>query len=184
VAKVKSSYDAQTGVLRAEAAGRPAFEGRIAEDAGARAFAAWLAPLLKDSSRGPLRLLDGAGWRFLDNPKGHISIVNLSSLAALEEKIGRSLDPLRFRANLHVEGWPAWAENDWPGRRLRLGGATAEVLSPITRCAAPSVDPATAERDIDIPAELHRAFGHLLFGIYVQVAAGGEITPGSEARLI
>ncbi|MGH6986935.1 MAG: MOSC domain-containing protein [Caulobacteraceae bacterium] len=184
VAKVTSAYDAETGVLRAEAAGRTSFEGRIAEDVGARAFATWLGPLLKEASKGPLRLLDGGGWRFLDNPKGHVSIINLSSLASLEEKVGRRLDPLRFRANLHVEGWPTWAENDWPGRRLRLGGATADVLSSITRCAAPSVDPTTAERDVDIPAELRRAFGHLLFGIYVQVTAGGQITPGSEARLI
>jgi uncharacterized protein YcbX len=30
---------------------------------------------------------------------------------------GRPVDPLRFRANLYVEGWPAWVENDWTGGR-------------------------------------------------------------------
>ena len=100
-----------------------------------------------------------------------------------EQRIGRPLDPLRFRANLYVEGWPAWAENDWEGRGLRLGEAEARVFKPIVRCAAPGVDPATAIRDLDIPAELHRLYGHMHCGIYVQVTKAGAVREGDEATL-
>ncbi|MGH6956454.1 MAG: MOSC domain-containing protein, partial [Caulobacteraceae bacterium] len=129
-------------------------------------------------AQGPLRLLDGAGHRFLDHPLGHVSLVNLESVRDLEQRLGRSLDPVRFRANLYVEGWPAWAENDWKGRRFTMGEVEAEVFQPIVRCAAPGVDPATGVRDIDIPAELHRLYGNLLCGIYAHVTRGGTVREG------
>jgi len=69
----------------------------------------WLAALLGEAAVGPLRVIDGAGHRFLDHPLGHISVINLASLRDLEARLGRPVDPLRFRANLYVEGWPAWA---------------------------------------------------------------------------
>jgi uncharacterized protein YcbX len=46
------------------------------------------------------------------------------------------------------------------------------------RCAAPGVDPTTAIRDLDIPAELFRLFGHVHCGIYVQVKQGGMVRQG------
>jgi MOSC domain-containing protein len=39
-----------------------------------------------------------------------VSIINLASVRALEKRIGQSLDPLRFRANVYVDGWPPFAE--------------------------------------------------------------------------
>jgi hypothetical protein len=93
------------------------------------------------------------------------------------------VDPLRFRANLYVEGWPAWVENDWTGRKLALGTATTRVFEPITRCAAPGVDPATSARDMDVTGDLFRLYGHLLCGIYVHVTQGGEVSEGESANL-
>ncbi len=51
-------------------------------------------------------------------------------------------------------------------------------ISPITRCAATEVNPATAERDISVVAELMRHFGHNIMGIYAEVIAAGEIAVG------
>jgi hypothetical protein len=39
------------------------------------------------------------------------------------------------------------------------------VISPITRCAATQVNPATATRDLDIVTALGRAFGHINMGV-------------------
>ena len=183
VAKARTAYDEESGVLRATAADAPAFEARLDEAAGKTAFAGWLADLLGEAASGQLRVIDGEGHRFLDHPLGHVSVINLASVRDLEARIGRPLDPLRFRANLYVEGWPAWAENGWTGRELRLGEARARVFKPITRCAAPGVDPETAERDIDVTAALHRLYGHLLCGIYVQVTQGGTIAQGDVAEV-
>ena len=54
---------------------------------------------------------------------------------------GAPVDPLRFRANLYVAGWPAWREFDLLGRELAIGGARLKVVKRIVRCAATNVDP-------------------------------------------
>lgn len=181
VAKARTAFDDATGVLTATADGAPDFSGNLTHETGKDAFAAWLTALLGEAADGPLRVIDGLGHRFLDHPLGHVSIINLASVRDLEQRIGRPVDPLRFRGNLYVDGWPAWAENDWTGRKVRLGEVETTVFKPIVRCAAPGVDPATAVRDIDVTAELHGLYGHLLCGIYVQVDAGGTVRAGDQA---
>jgi uncharacterized protein YcbX len=131
----------QTGVLTAGAEGRPDFAGDLNTPGGRGAFEAWLAALLGEAATGPLNIIEGPGaHRFMDHPLGHVSIINLASVRDLAANIGRPIDPLRFRANLYVEGWDAWAENDWAGRTLSLGAARATVYKPIVRCAATAVD--------------------------------------------
>jgi len=56
--------------------------------------------------------------------------------------------------------------------------------APITRCAAPDVDPTTAQRDIEVTTRLHQFYGHLLSGIYVQVTDGGRVAEGDETDLL
>ncbi|MDB5464668.1 MAG: hypothetical protein JWP23_3057 [Phenylobacterium sp.] len=179
VAAARTRYDAETGVLHAAAPGAGEFAGRLAEPAGREAFAAWLTGLLADDIGGPLRVVEAPGaHRFTDHPLGQVSIVNLASVRDLGRRIGVEIDPLRFRANLYVEGWPAWTENGWTGRRLMLGWAQAEVFKPIVRCAATHVDPTTAERDLDVTKALFDNYGHLLCGIYVRVTAAGAVGLG------
>jgi uncharacterized protein YcbX len=182
VARARTDYDEASGRLTATASGMADFDGHLDED-GRAAFAEWLTILLGRSATGPLRMVAAAGHRFLDHPMGHVSIVNLASVRDFAERLGRPVDPLRFRANLYVDGWPAWVENGWKGRELQLGRARATVFAPITRCAAPDVDPATAGRDIEVSARLHEFYGHLLTGIYVQVSAPGEVKEGDAAIL-
>lgn len=182
VAKARTAYDEAGGVLHAAADGQPPFSARLTEEAGREAFAAWLTALLGEAARGPLKVLAAPGeHRFMDHPKGHVSIINLASVRDLEARIGRPVDPLRFRANLYVEGWPAWAENGWEDRELMLGWARAKVFKPIVRCAATHVDPATAERDMEIVKALFDNYGHMNCGIYVHVTHGGLVAPGDAA---
>ncbi len=179
VAKARTAYDEASGVLTASAEGLAPFLGDLASDDGRRGFEAWLATLLGDEAKGPLRVLEGPGaHRFMDSKQGFVSIVNLASVRDLAEKIGRPVDPLRFRANLYVEGWPAWVENGWTGRSVKIGDATAQVLKPIVRCAATHVDPVTAERDIEVVKALFDNYGHTFCGIYLNVTAGGGVAQG------
>ena len=184
VAAARTYYDEASGRLSAQAPGLPAFDDSLVDEAGRTAFATWLGRLLGDDATGPLRVVTGGGHRFLDHPLGHVSIINLASVRDLGERMGREVDPLRFRGNLYVEGWPAWAENDWTGRELTLGSARARMFKTITRCAAPDVDPVTAERDMEITAALHANYGHLLCGIYVQIVEDGEVAEGDAATLL
>ena len=183
VARARTAYDETTGVLTAEAPGAQAIQASMTDETGRSAFAAWLAGVLAEDGGGPYRVLSAPGHRFMDHPLGHVSILNLASVRDLESRLGVPVDPLRFRANLHVEGWPAWVENDWKGKALTLGSARATVFEPIVRCAATCVDPATALRDLEIPEALHRFYGHVLCGIYVHVTHAGDVAPGDQVGL-
>ena len=95
------------------------------------------------------------------------------------ERVTRSpVDPRRFRANVWIEGAPAWQEFDWVGREISIGRLRLKVVEPIERCAATNVNPDTAERDMNIPLTLRRGFDHICMGIYAEVLNDGEIAIG------
>jgi uncharacterized protein YcbX len=185
VARARTRYDDATGVFHASAEGMDGIAAPLGEEAGREVFARWLETLLGDEARRPLKVLRAPGdWRFMDHPQGHVSIINLASVRDLEAKIGRPVDPLRFRGNLYVDGWPAWAENDWKDRRLKIGEAEASVFKPIVRCAATHVDPSTAQRDMDVVKALFDNYGHMFCGIYVQTRVAGRIAEGDALELL
>jgi hypothetical protein len=184
VAAVRTRYDEATATLEATAPGAPAFIGQLSDAAGRTAFAGWLTDVLGEDAAGPLRVVGAPqSWRFTDHPLGQVSIINLASVADLSRRMGVELDPLRFRANLYVDGWPAWSELSWTGKRLMLGWGEAEVFKPIVRCAATSVNPATAERDADVPKALFDAFGHMHCGIYVRMTQPGRVSLGDACTV-
>jgi uncharacterized protein YcbX len=179
VAAARTRYDEVQGVFHASAEGRPPFAGRLDDDAGRMGFADWLGELLGEEARGPLKVIEAPEpHRFTDHPQGQVSLINLASVRDLSGEIGVELDPLRFRANLYVDGWPAWVENDWLDQTLSLGAVRAAVFKPIVRCAATHVNLETARRDVEVTRELFEAYGHMHCGIYLNVTAAGELAPG------
>jgi uncharacterized protein YcbX len=183
VARARTAYDEATGMLSASAEGRETMRARLTDPAGRASFAAWLTEFLGEAASGPLRVVEAPGHRFTDHPRGAVSIVNLASVRDLEARVGRHVDPRRFRANLYVEGWPAWIENDAKGGEVRLGSVVARVFSPITRCVATHVDPATGERDMEVVSALHDNYGHMFCGVYVSILQGGRIVEGDKADI-
>ena len=68
--------------------------------------------------RGPPKVLSRRkAHSFSDVAKKVVSIINLASVAAVETATGAAVDPLRFRGNIYVSGWPAWHEFDLLGAR-------------------------------------------------------------------
>jgi hypothetical protein len=183
VARARTAYDETSGMLTVSAEGRERLHVVLTEAEGRDAFTRWLSEFLGDQAIGPLKVVEAPGHRFTDHPHGEVSIVNLASVRDLEARVGRPIDPLRFRANLYVDGWPAWIENDAKGWQVWLGPTAARVFAPIVRCAATHVNPITGERDIDLVAALHANYGHMLCGVYVSVLQGGRIGEGDEAEI-
>ena len=183
VARARTAYDEASGILSAEAEGLEPFVGRLTEAEGRDSFAGWLAALLGEAAAGPLKVVHAEGHRFTDAPTGYVSIINLESVRDLERRIGQPVDPLRFRGNVYVEGWPAWSELEAAGRDVDLGGARVRVKRPIVRCAATAVNPATATRDLDVVEALFRHFGHVLFGVYAEIIRSGRVGQGDAAIL-
>lgn len=141
-----------------------------------------MASFCADELNGPPRVLYGAGHSFSDVSRKVVSIINLASVAALEAAVGRPVDPLRFRANVYVAGWPAWHEFNLLDREFRVGGGRLRGVKRIVRCAATNVDPATGVRDMTIPQTLMRIVDHMDCGIYAEVVGAGDIAVGDAVR--
>src|SRR5258708_24347423 len=124
------------------------------------------------------KVLTSPGHSFSDVARQVVSIINLASVRAIENMVGHPVHPLRFRANLYVEGWPAWHEFELLDRTLAVRDVRLKVVKRIVRCAAVNVDPDTGERDLAIPQALQRRLGHGDCGIYAEVTTGGSIAVG------
>jgi uncharacterized protein len=180
LASLRTDYDEANHTLTIHWQGREAAAGDLRTTEGRLAVEAFFRRFMPDELRGPPKVLFGEGHSFSDVAKKVVSIINLASVAAVENAAGAPVDPLRFRGNIYVEGWPAWREFDLLDRELSLGSARVKVVKRIVRCAATEVDPDTGLRDLPIPSTLMQSFGHADCGVYAEVIAAGEIGAGDR----
>ena len=180
LATVSSRFDPQTQILTICRDGGEVAKGSLASPAGRAIIAQFFAEYMKDSVKGPPRVVQAEGHVLSDVSEPCVHIVNLGSIADLERIAAQPIDPLRFRPNLIVTGAPAWSEFAWAGKTVRIGEAMFEITERTGRCAATNVDPKSGRRDLDIPALLLRAFRHRDFGVYARVTGAGRIKPGDQ----
>jgi uncharacterized protein YcbX len=181
LARLQTRYDDGSGTFVIVLEGREVARGNLRTAAGRADIEEFFVAYCADELRGPPRLLHAPGFSFSDVARKVISIVNLASVAAVENVVGIGVDPLRFRANVYVTGWPAWHELDLVGREIAIGtSARIKIEKRIVRCAAIDVDPLTGIRDLSIPPALMRSFGHADCGVYGEVVQPGEIAVGDE----
>ena len=180
LATLRTRYEDETGMLSIEQDGRSVVRAELATKEGRLAVEAFFRRFMPAELRGPPKVLHAAGHSFTNVPAKVVSIINLASVAAIEAVIGVPLHPLRFRANLYVEGWPAWHEFELLDREIAIGKARLKVVKRTLRCPATDVDPITGARDLTIPPTLMQTYGHADCGVYAQVTAGGEIATGDS----
>ena len=178
LAELRTSFDDTSHVLTVRYENREAARGDLRTAEGRAAIERFFAEHCADELRGPPRVLQAPGHSFSDVAKKVVSIINLGSVAELETVTGAPVNPLRFRGNLHIAGWPAWHEFSLLGRTIEIGPARLKVVKRIVRCAATEVDPDTAIRDLPIPRVLIDTYGHGDCGIYAEVIEGGVIAAG------
>lgn len=178
LAALDTHFDDASHVLTIRHNGEEAASGDLREASGRAAIESFFARYSASELRGPPKVLQGEGHSFSDVAARVVSIINLASVAAVEDAVGSPVNPLRFRANLYVEGWPAWDEFDLLGRTLSVGDTRLKIVKRIVRCAATNVEPRTGIRDMEIPPTLMRAFGHMDCGVYAEVLNGGTIAAG------
>jgi hypothetical protein len=83
-----------------------------------------------------------------------------------------------------LEALEPWAELDWIGREITLGGARLKVIEPVVRCNLTKTNPETGVRDADTLGALEAGWGHKNFGVYCQVIEGGSVAEGDSAGLV
>jgi hypothetical protein len=179
LAELRTKFDAANHTLTIHYENRDAAKGDLRTADGRAEIEAFFAEFCADELRGPPKVLQGQGHSFSDVAKKVVAIINLASVAELENAMGAPVHPLRFRGNLYVEGWPAWREFDLLGSEIAIGpSARLKVVKRIVRCAATEVDPDTGIRNLPVPETILKTYGHADCGVYAEVAAGGPIAIG------
>ena len=170
--------DNHTLIIRSE--NREAARGDLRTKEGRLAIEAFFRRFMPKELHGPPKVLFGKGGHsFSDVARKVVSIINLASVAEVESAAGAPVNPLRFRGNLYVAGWPAWHEFNLVGCLLTIGETTRlRVVKRIQRCAATEVDPDTGIRDLPIPRTLIENFDHADCGVYAEVVTAGDIAIG------
>ena len=183
LATLKTRFDEATETLTIFRDGKQVARGNLGTPIGRQLIEQFMAAYMKDSLRGAPKIVSAPGHSFTDMKVKCVHIVNLASVRELERIMGRRLDPLRFRPNILLDGVAPWIELGWLGQQVSIGETRLSVFHRTGRCAATDVDPDTGVRDLSIPAELQRTFGHADFGVYAKVQAGGDIAVGDAVAI-
>ncbi len=123
---------------------------------------------------------------------GSASIRRLEAVAAATGETANPQSPAgpgpvdhrRFRMSVEFDGAEAHAEDDWIGRKLRLGEALLQVNGHVGRCAVTTRNPDSSERDLPV-LRLLRDYRQgvaseeaLPFGVFAAVREPGLIRVG------
>jgi len=162
----------------------------LALDAGETA-AAWLSRVIGEPVRLIARAPDTrrfANRKFVGERDVPVSfadaypvlVCTTASLADLNARLPEPVPMERFRPNLVIDGWEAFAEDRI--QAIRIGGVVLKFVKPCTRCTVPSIDQDSGEPSTDpAPALKTYRFDKVLRGVTFGVNATVEAAP--DARL-
>ncbi len=185
LAQLIADFDDEGNVISLRDERSEVARGDLSTEAGRSAIEAFFQNFMPHDLRGMPRVLSAPHFSFSDVSAKVISIVNLATIAEIENAVQAPVNPLRFRANLYIEGWPAWHEFTLVKSEVAIGPtARVNIVKRIERCAATNVDPETGRRDLRIPDTLMRRFGHTDCGVYARVTAAGAIATGDRIEAI
>jgi uncharacterized protein YcbX len=184
LAALETNYDDASGTLIVIKDGVPMIEASLKTEAGRAAIEYFFQDFMGGEARGPVKVLESPGHSFSDVAAKVAHIVNLATVEDLAATINKEVHPLRFRANIYLEGWKPWSEFELIGKMIRAGGVEFEITKRVVRCAATEVNPETAERDIDVPEAIWRKTGENDLGIYARVVTAGKIAEGDKVEIL
>ncbi len=186
LAGLGTHLDTRTEVLTARVAGHDVLKADLGTEDGVAEAMRFFARVLDLPAGVTPVLAREPGRRFTDAnalgdvPMNWLSLVNLASVRDLESRTDTEVDPMRFRANVLVDGLPAWSELDLVGQEFDVDGVRVRGVRQTKRCAATEVDPATGRRDLPVVTMLHRTYGHQFMGIHLEVLTAGVVEKGGE----
>lgn len=109
-----------------------------------------------------------------------VTLVGTASLQDLAQRVGRPVEPARFRATLVVETDEPYVEDVWLGAEVRVGEAVLRVGGPVPRCAVIDHHPETGVKDARLLKALvasrpTNAVGEPVLGVYADVVRPGRL---------
>jgi uncharacterized protein len=184
IAKLRAFFEPRSGMLTLRAPDGAGLTANALTQDGRAQIGVFLAGFLGEEARGTPRFHYVPGHVFGDHRRPVVSLIGLASVRDYEARMEARRHRRRFRANIWFSGATPWAELEWVGRQVQLGGATLRVLKRIPRCPATEVNPITAERDARPVAELRALYGHADLGVYAEVIEGGRFAIGDAVELL
>ena len=179
LAQLETQFNDETETLRVLRGSHQVASGRLTDRIGCSAIEDFFSAFMRDNIQGQPKLVETTGYHILsDHPSPVISVLNLSSVKDLERITKEAIDPLRFRANIWLEGMPPWLEFEWIKKRIKIGSVSFSITDRISRCAAINVNPKTGLRDQNLVKALQMGYEHTDLGIYMRVESSGAIKPG------
>lgn len=184
LARLDARYDSATRTLTIERDGRQVVRADIGAATGRMLVEQFFAAYMASETRGAPKLVEAPGHMFSDTARKVVSIIGMASVADIERVARAPVDPIRFRANVYFTGGRAWEEFDWVDREIAIGTTRLKVIKRIDRCAATTVNPKTATRDMNIPRLLMDGFRHIDCGVYAEVLADGAMAVGDTISVV
>lgn len=184
LAELKCEFDDRSGVFSLRGPNGLDVCGKLATVEGRNRIAKAVAEHLGIAHELTPVVVEAQQFGYFDSQQGPLSILNTASLGALETALGRPLNAGRFRMNLHIEGGEAWAERDWIGKQVRMGGTLLQITENTGRCKTTHLDLDTGKADVNVLKALTENFGHTNMGVYAKVIDGGRIQPGDEVEVL
>lgn len=142
----------------------------------------WVRKVMPEDRAASTRVVRVPGRGMTDSDFPSVSIGNMATHRAIEQKIGRPLSERRWRLNIWLDGLAPWEEFDWVGKTLRIGDVRLDVQDRIQRCKSTMANPDTGRRDADTLGVLN-SWGHQDMGVYAQVSASGDIAVGDTLHV-
>lgn len=146
-------------------------------------FLDWVKPLMPENRAQSTRIVRVPGRGMTDSDFPSVTVCNMASHRAVEQKMGRDLSPLRWRSNIWFDGLPLWEEFDWIGREVQVGEVVFAVRERTERCMSVNTNPETGIRDAETLGTLD-TWGHRDFSVRAEVIQGGDIRIGDEVRAL
>ena len=184
LAALRTRFAPETRLLTIDRAAGETFEADLSTEAGRARTEAFFTDFAGPAARGTIGLVQAAGHKFTDvsviSPMmmRAVSVINLATVRDLEARIGQAVHPLRFRANVYIDGLEPGAELDWVDREMRIGAMRFRGALRTRRCAAIDVNPVTAQRDAHLPRAIMQQYGHPDLGVYLEIVEDGTLTRG------
>ena len=148
------------------------------------AFLDWVRPLMPEGRGQSTRFVHVPGRGMTDSEIPSITLCNLASHRAVEQKLGRRLSTHRWRGNIWIDGLVPWEEFEWMDREVRIGDVTFAVRERTDRCPATFANPETGQRDTDLLEILNEGWGHEDFSVRAVVSTGGTLAQGDKVELL
>ncbi|WP_245835342.1 MOSC domain-containing protein [Thalassospira mesophila] len=182
LAELGIDYDDATTTLTIARNGRAICKGNLEDAMGRTVIEDFLTAFLKNDVAGSPKIMSVPGTHFGDSEPPYISLLNRDSIKDFGDRIASQyVDPMRFRGNFLVDGLPAWSELEWAeNQTITIGDVPFRMIHPITRCKATTINPDTAQSDINVPVLLRKGMNHLFMGVYLEATGTGTLKAGDK----